>query len=146
MSKLLFDRINGLIAEATFARDDNKMLVLRAIKAELLNAKTAKNAKPLDENVEFQIIQKMVKQREESAKMYEDAKRFDLAIKEKSEIEILQKFLPKPVGIDEIEWVIGTCGIEPFKANMGKIMKAVKEKYPTVDGKLAAQIVSSHLL
>lgn len=146
MSELLFDRINGLIAEATFARNDTRMLTLRAIKAELLKAKTAKNAKPLDQNTELQIIQKMVKQREESAKMYDDANRPELANNERAEIAILNEFLPKPVGIDEIEWVIGTCGIEPFKQNMGQIMKAVKEKYPTVDGKLAAQIVSSHLL
>ena len=146
MNKLIIDQLDSLIADAILKHDENRLFTYRAIKTEFTKWKTAKNAKPLDQNVEFQIIQKMVKQREESAKIYDDANRPELANNERAEIAILNEFLPKPVGIDEIEWVIGTCGIEPLKQNMGQIIKAVKEKYPTVDGKLAAQIVSSHLL
>jgi uncharacterized protein YqeY len=146
MSELLFDRINGLIADATFARNDVRMLTLRAIKAELLKAKTAKNAKPLDQNMEFQILKKMVKQREESAKLYEEANRLELAANEKAEISILLEFIPEEPGIDEIELAIATCGIEPFKSNMGSIIKVVKERYPTADGKLVAETVKLHLV
>lgn len=146
MSELLFDKINGLIAEATFARNDVRMLTLRAIKAELLKAKTAKNAKPLDEITELQILKRMVKQREESAKIYEDANRLELAANEKAEISILLEFIPEEPGINEIEFTIATCGIDPFKQNMGQIIKAVKEKYPSADGKLVADTVKSHLV
>lgn len=146
MNELLFDQINKLIAEATFNRDNVRMLTLRAIKAELLKAKTAKNADPLTKNKEFQILKKMVKQREESAKMYEDANRLELAANEKAEISILLEFLPEEVGVDEIEFAISTCGINPYKENMGSIIKLIKEKYPTADGKLVADTVKSHLV
>lgn len=146
MNELLFDKINGLIAKATFDRNEVLTLTLRAIKAELLKAKTAKNAKPLDKNMELQILKKMVKQREESAKMYEDANRLELAANEKAEIAILLKFIPEEPSVDEIESAITSCGIELTKQNMGSVIKAVKEKYPTADGKLVADTVKSHLV
>ena len=146
MNELLFDQINGLIAKATFERNTVLMLTLRAIKAELLKVKTAKNAKPLDKNMELQILKKMVKQREESAKMYEDANRLELAANEKAEIAILLKFIPEEPSVNEIELAITLCGIELTKQNMGSVIKAVKEKYPTADGKLIADTVKSHLV
>ena len=146
MNELLFDQINKLIAEATFSRDNTRMLTLRAIKAELLKAKTAKNAEPLTKNKEFQILQKMVKQREESAKMYEDANRLELAANEKAEISIIQEFLPEEITVDQIEFAMSSCGIDPYKENMGTIIKLIKEKYPTANGKLVADTVKSHLI
>lgn len=146
MSELLFERIDDLIAKATIDRNNVRVLTLRAIKAEFLKAKTAKNAKPLDETAELQILKRMVKQREESAKMYEDANRLELAANEKAEISVLLEFIPEEPGIDEIEFAIATCGIDPFKQNMGQIIKAVKEKYPSADGKLVADTVKSHLV
>jgi len=145
MSNLLFDRINGLIAKATFDRDNTRMLTLRMIKAKLLEFKTAKNAKPLDEAAEIQILKKMVKQREDSAKMYEEANRLELAANEKAEICIISEFLPEEASEDEIREYVNNCGIDLIKANMGSIIKAVKQKYPTADGKLVADIVKSSL-
>lgn len=146
MSELLSNKIDELIAKAIVARNNVRVLTLRAIKAEFLKAKTAKNAKPFNETIELQILKKMVKQREESAKMYEDANRLELAANEKAEISILLEFIPEEPGIDEIEFAIATCGIDPFKQNMGQIIKAVKEKYPSADGKLVADTVKSHLV
>lgn len=145
MSELLFDRINGLIAQATFDRDNTRMLTLRMIKAKLLEFKTAKNAKPLDEAAEIQILKKMVKQREDSAKMYEEANRLELAANEKAEICIISEFLPEEVSEKEIKECVDNCGINLVKANMGSIIKTVKQKYPNADGKLVADIVKSSL-
>ena len=150
MSELLFERIDDLIAKATIDRNPVRTLTLRAIKAELLKAKTAKNAKPLNEAAEIQILKKMVKQREESAKMYEDANRLELAANEKAEICIISEFLPEEVSEKEIlkcfNDVVGQDGFEPVKKNMGIIIKTIKETLPTADGKLVADTVKSHLV
>lgn len=142
---MIQDHINQLIAKATFARDNTRMLTLRALKTELVKAKTEKNAKPLDEAREIQIVQKMVKQREESESMYSTAGRTELAANERAEIEILKEFLPAPVTADQIKAAVLNCGIELVKSNMGSIVKVVKGQLPGADGKLVADTVKTYL-
>ena len=141
----IFDKIDSMIANAIHLQDSTRITTFRAIKTEFLKAKTEKNAKPLDDLKEFQIINKMVKQREESAKMFEDANRLELAANEKAEISVLTEFLPEEIPDDKIEMEVLTCGIELVKSNLGSIIKIIKQKYPTADGKLVADIVKSHL-
>ena len=64
----------------------------------------------------------MVKQREESAKMFEDANRLELAANEKAEISVLTEFLPEEIPDDKIEMEVLTCGIELVKSNLGSII------------------------
>lgn len=91
----------------------------------------------------------MVKERTESADLYEQGHRLDLAEAEKVEIDILKEFLPAPVTEEDILKcfydVIGQDGVEPIKKNMGIIIKTIKSILPGVDGKLVSQVVTKYL-
>ena len=144
---MLNEQIDNLIKEAMLEKDALRTNVLRAIKAKFLEFKTAKNAKPLDEIAECSILNKMVKDREESAMLYSTNGRDDLAEAELAEVNVLIEFLPRPVTEEElinaINKVITT--IEPIKKNMGLIIKEVKAKYPQADGKALAKLVQNVL-
>lgn len=140
---MLNEQIDNLIKEATFAKQTDKVAVLRFIKAEFLKFKTAKNAKPLDEAAEITILNKMVKDRNESAMLYMTSNRNDLATQELNEVKIISEFLPKPVTEEELTNAVNEVilTIEPIKKNMGLIIKEVKAKYPQADGKILAKLV-----
>lgn len=140
---MLNEQIDNLIKEATFAKQTDKVAVLRLIKAEFLKFKTAKNAKPLDEVAEITILNKMVKDRNESAMLYMTSNRNDLATQELNEVKIISEFLPKPVTEEELTNAVNEVilTIEPIKKNMGLIIKEVKTKYPQADGKILAKLV-----
>lgn len=140
---MLNEQIDNLIKEATFAKQTDKVAVLRLIKAEFLKFKTAKNAKPLDEVAEITILNKMVKDRNESAMLYMTSNRNDLATQELNEVKIISEFLPKPVTEEELTNAVNEVilTIEPIKKNMGLIIKEVKAKYPQADGKILAKLV-----
>lgn len=145
---MLNERIDNLIKEAMLNKDENRTAVYRLIKAKFLEAKTAKNAKPLDEVAEITILKKMVEERELSAQMYLDGGREGLAHNELTEAEIIREFLPKPVTEEELNNAITEiiANIEPIKKNMGLIIKEVKVKYPQADGKVLAKLVQSRLV
>lgn len=145
---MLNEQIDNLIKEATFAKQTDKVAVLRLIKAEFLKFKTAKNAKPLDEVAEITILNKMVKDRNESAMLYMTSNRNDLATQELNEVKIISEFLPKPVTEEELNNAITEIitNIEPIKKNMGLIIKKVKVKYPQADGKVLAKLVQNKLV
>ena len=145
---MLNEQIDSLIKEATFAKQTDKVAVLRLIKAEFLKFKTAKNAKPLDEVAEITILNKMVKDRNESATLYMTSNRNDLATQELNEVKIISEFLPKPVTEEELNNAITEiiANIEPIKKNMGLIIKEVKAKYPQADGKVVSQLVQEFLV
>ena len=145
---MLNEQIDNLIKEAMLEKDALRTNVLRAIKARFLEFKTAKNAKPLDEAAEISILNKMVKDREESAMLYSKNKRDDLAEAELAEVNVLIEFLPKPVTEEELNNAITEIitNIEPIKKNMGLIIKEVKVKYPQADGKVLAKLVQSKLV
>lgn len=140
---MLNEQIDNLIKEATFAKQVDRVAVLRLIKAEFLKFKTAKNAKPLDEAAEITILNKMVKDRNESAMLYMTSNRNDLATQELNEVKIISEFLPKPVTEEELTNAVNEVilTIEPIKKNMGLIIKEVKAKYPQADGKILAKLV-----
>lgn len=140
---MLNEQIDNLIKEATFAKQTDKVAVLRLIKAEFLKFKTAKNAKSLDEAAEITILNKMVKDRNESAMLYMTSNRNDLATQELNEVKIISEFLPKPVTEEELTNAVNEVilTIEPIKKNMGLIIKEVKAKYPQADGKILAKLV-----
>jgi len=145
---MLSNQIDQLIKEAMLEKDALRTNVLRAIKAKFLEFKTAKNAKPLDEIAECSILNKMVKDREESAMLYSTNGRDDLAEAELAEVNVLIEFLPRPVTEEELNNAITEIiiNIEPIKKNMGLIIKEVKVKYPQADGKILAKLVQSKLV
>lgn len=122
----LFDTINEEIKIAMKAREQLKLDTLRAIKKELLEAKTAKNAGGVvsDED-EVRILQKMVKQRRDAAAIYLAQGRADLADKEDKEADIIGLYLPEPLTEAELESavkeIIQGCGATSMK-DMGKVM------------------------
>lgn len=140
------NNIDELIQQEIKSGNKFKLETYRAIKAEFLKAKTEKNAKELDEVRKLQILQKMIKQREDSADQYIKANRLDLAADEKAEIAIIAEFLPEEVTKEEIEAAIVNCNIEKTKSNMGSIIKIIKSQLPLADGKLVAETVKKYLI
>lgn len=107
-------------------------LIMAALKDRDISARGAGKADGIEESEILSMLQGMIKQRQESAKMYADAGREDLATKEESEIKIIQGFLPKQMDEAELVAVIeglvketGAAGIK----DMGKVMNALKAKY-----------------
>lgn len=144
-------KVDKLIASALKERNEVKIAAYRAIKTAEMNYKTAKNAKPLDEAAEIQIIKKLVTQREESANIYKENNRMELAEREEAEIKYLKELLPPEVSQDDIiaavlAWIATESNGETIpKARMGEAIKAVKAKFPTADGKLVADCVKEKL-
>ena len=145
---MINDKIDTLIKESMLNKDDSRTFVLRLIKAKFLEFKTAKNAKPLDEVAEISILNKMIKDRNESAALYIENNRLDLAQEELEEAKIIGEFVPPDVTEEELKGCINliiTNEIEPIKKNMGLIIKKVKEKYPQSDGKIVSKLVQDVL-
>lgn len=143
---MLKENLNNLIKEAMLEKNKVKLETLRSIKTAFLNYETAKNAKPLDDAAEIQILRKMVAQREESIEQYKLAGRLESAEQEMKEIEILNSYLPAPVSKEDIkEFVKNLITPETSKRDMGRLVKETKEKFPTAEGKIVADIVKSFI-
>lgn len=147
---MIREKIENLISEATKNREMFELETLRLVKSELMKYNASKEAvsKPMDDNIEISILKKMVKQRKESAELYNQGNRPELAEKETKEADFIAQFLPKETSVEEIEEAVNaiiSSGVEPVKKNMGRIIKEVKSKYPAADGKLVSQVVSSKL-
>ncbi|ALL08012.1 glutamyl-tRNA amidotransferase [Pedobacter sp. PACM 27299] len=142
--------IDQEIKKAMLAKDQAALRGLRAIKAALLLARTEKgSAEELTAEAEAKILQKLVKQRKESADIYKTQGREDLSIIEEEEIEVISKFLPKQLEQAEIESIIAQiikdAGATSVK-EMGKVIGlANKELAGKADGKLIAEIVKTQL-
>ena len=141
------EKIDKMIMEALKAGEKIKAGAYRMLKSEFLVFKTAKNAKPLDDAAEISIIKKMIKQRQDAAKEYLEAGRLELADNELDEVAVLKVLLPAEITEEQIKEVVKEVAntTVPIKKNMGVFMKAVKAKYPTADGKVVSQIVSTFL-
>lgn len=130
------DQINAALKDAMKAQDATRTatlrLVLAAIKEREISMRDADGGEPLNDQAVMEILAKMIKQRQESAQVYEESGRLELAERECAEIEVIREFLPKPLSADEVaEAVQGV--IEELKAtsikDIGKVMGALKERY-----------------
>lgn len=143
-------RVMTEMKAAMKAKDSVALESLRAIKSALLLAKTEKGgAAGLSEADEISLVQKLVKQRKDSAEIYTQQGRKDLADPELAQIAVLEKFLPEQLSESEIEAVvvsvIDKVGAEGMK-DMGKVMGIVsKELAGKADGKTIAGIVKAQL-
>ena len=129
-------------------RDKNQaaMRTLRAIKAAFLLAKTEKGASgELADERATQILQKLAKQRKESMEIYEKQNRQDLFDKEKDEIEVIEMYLPKQIGDDELREILTTVIAETGATDMksmGQVMGMASKKLAgSADNKKISQIV-----
>ncbi|WP_353483214.1 GatB/YqeY domain-containing protein [Haliscomenobacter sp.] len=143
------ERINEALKEAMKAKDEATKRGLREIKAQILLAKTDGSGAEIDEEREIQILQKMAKQRRDSLSIYVEQDRNDLADKEREELAVIERFLPKQLDADELT-VILTALIAEVGAtspkDMGKVMgAATKQLAGKADGKLVAEIVKKLL-
>ena len=123
---------------------------MRAIKAEIIKAKTEPGAAgEIDEATEQKFLQKMMKQRRDSLEIFEKQGRADLAAKEKEEMEVIERFLPKQLSEAEIKSAVAaiitqTGAASP--ADMGKVMGvASKQLAGLADGKTISNIVKELL-
>ena len=146
----LIDKISGSIIHAMKNKDNDQLESLRAIKSALLLAKTQKNSNSeIGEAEEIKILQKLVKQRKESADIYANQKRPELANIELSQAKIIESFLPKQIDADELEKIIikiiNETGAEGMK-DMGKVMGIASNQLSgKADGKTISNIVRSKL-
>lgn len=146
----LEEKINADLKTAMLAREEATVRGLRAIKSEIIKAKTEKGANgTVSTEKEVQILQKMVKQRKDSITEFEKANRTDLITKEQEEVSVIEKYLPAMMSEDEIREVvkaaIATTGASSQK-EMGKVMGVVsKQLAGKADNKLVADIVKGLL-
>ncbi len=136
----LFDKVSGDIKTAMLARDKVRLEALRGIKKEFLEAKTAKGGDgELSDDAALKILAKMVKQRKESASIYTEQNREDLAGEELSQAAIIEEYLPKQLSEEELtaalKEIIARVGATSAK-EMGKVMgTATKELAGKAEGK-----------
>lgn len=146
----LENTINQDIKTAMLAKEEATLRGLRAIKSALLLAKTEKGASEgLSEETEIKVLQKLVKQRRESADIYLSQNRQDLYQIEAEEIEVIEKYLPKQLSAEELNAYIKAL-IEKLQVTsvkeMGKIMGvANKELSGKADGKAISETIKSLL-
>ncbi len=146
----LFEQINQDIKSAMLAKEKEKLEALRAVKAAFLIAKTEKGAQEeLSSEKEIAIIQKLVKQRKDSADIYIENNRPELAEKESKEAGFIAVYLPKQLSEEEIKEMLKPI-IEQTSASsmkdMGKVMGiASKQLAGKADGKLISDCVKALL-
>ncbi|MDX5365009.1 MAG: GatB/YqeY domain-containing protein [Alphaproteobacteria bacterium] len=136
MSQSLRESIKQGLVEATKSQDKRRMATLRLIQAALKDRDIAGRTDGRDAGVSdaeiLEVLSKMVKQRRESAGIYEEAGRMELAQQEKEEIEIIESFLPKQLSDAEtaaaVEAVIKETGAASIK-DMGRVMGELKKRH-----------------
>ncbi|MEK9603111.1 MAG: GatB/YqeY domain-containing protein [Flavobacteriaceae bacterium] len=146
----LLNTLSDELKAAMRAKDTLKLEALRAIKSAVLLAKTATAGDvELTEEEEIKLLQKLVKQRKDSASIFRSQNRDDLAAPEDAQAEVIGKFLPEQLSPDDIEkiidQIIAQSGAQGMK-DMGKVMgMASKEMAGKADGKTISTLVKQKL-
>ena len=145
----LEERISEDIKKAMLAREKERLEALRAIKSAILLLKTEKNAGEINEEAEIKLLQKLSKQRKESAEIYKSQNRQDLYEVEVGQMEVINEYLPKQLSVEEItetlKKLIAENNITSPK-DMGRLMGlATKTFAGRADNKTVSEIVRSLL-
>ena len=149
------EKVQTDIVAAMKAREEHRLTTLRMVKSALKNKEIDKRA-ALTEAEEAQILTTLIKQRKDSAEQFTKGNRPELAEKELAEIKMIEAYLPKAVGEDEIRSAVAgviaaiTAGsAKPGPKDMGTVMKAVQQKIAAdgvrADGRLVSEIVKAEL-
>lgn len=151
--------IDNLIKDALKNKQTVELKVYRNLKTDIMAFKTQKNAPEYNEASEISIIRKCATKMEDAEKQYSQAGREDLATECREELEVLKKLLPKPVEAQDINSILaGWCvrnnfvnienesKIEIPKKSMGLAIKAMKEVFPTADGKIISEVVKQYVV
>jgi uncharacterized protein YqeY len=133
---MLRDKLSDALKESMKAKDTRRLSTVRLIQTAIKDRDIANRGlgkDPVSDDDILQILQKMVKQREESAKIYQDAGRAELATQEREEIEIIKGFMPEQLSDDKVQDLIKAAiaesGAQGLR-DMGKVMAVLKEKHP----------------
>lgn len=145
----LEEKIKPDLIAAMKAKDQASLRGIRAIKAAILLAKTDGSGNEITSELEIKMLQKLIKQRKDSLEIYEKQGREDLAVTEREEIAVIEKYLPEQISAEELEGVIktiiGQTGAASMK-DMGKVMgMASKQLAGKADGKTISGIVKQLL-
>lgn len=145
----LEERIKPDLIAAMKAKDQASLRGIRAIKAALQLAKTDGSGKEITPEKEIQLLQKLIKQRQDSLSIYEQQNREDLATTEREEIEVIQRYLPEQISEEELDAVIQSIidrtGATSMK-DMGKVMGiAGKQLAGRADGRTISTVVKKKL-
>lgn len=146
----LEEKIMAEMKEAMKSKNEGVLRSLRAIKAEIIKAKTDPGAGGvIDEATEQKFLQKMMKQRKDSFEIFQQQGRTDLAAKEKEEMDVIERFLPKQLDEAAIKEAVAKIITETgasSPADMGKVMGAAsKQLAGQADGKTISAIVKELL-
>ena len=146
---MLRSELNDALKTAVKAQDQTATSTLRLILAALkdrdIAARSKGNCDGVAEDEILEMLQKMVRQRRESAELYKQGGRDELVEKEHNEIGVIERFLPQPLGEAEINGAVGEAMAETGAAtikDMGKVMSLLKERFPgRMDfGKVSAMV------
>jgi len=144
-----YEKMESQMKDAMKQKDSLKLSVLRMAIAAVRNAEIVKKVKKLEELDVLQVIQKMIKEHRESITQFEKGNRPDLVEKEKRELEVLQRYVPKEMDEEELTSIVKIAVQESgftSKADAGKVMKVVMERVKGhADGKIVNKIVLSLL-
>jgi uncharacterized protein YqeY len=146
----LFEKVTEDLKAAMLAREKDKLEPLRALKTAFLHAKTEKGGSDqLTAEGELKIVQKLIKQRKESASIYKEQGRDDLYQNEMAEAKVIEKYLPEQMSDDDVEKALQAIIIKVNASSikdMGKVMGiASKELAGKADNRVIADIVKKIL-
>ncbi len=145
----LEEKINADIKAAMLAKEKQKLDALRAVKSAILLLKTSGNGEAITPEAEIACLQKLVKQRKESAELYKQQNRMDLYEDEAFQQSVIEAYLPEQLGEEEIkaklEEIISAVGATSVK-DMGKVMGAAQKEFAgRADNKVVSTIVKQLL-
>ena len=149
------EQIEKDIITAMKAREEHRLSTLRMVKSALKSREIDKRA-PLDEQETLQTLSTLIKQRHDSVEQFTKGGRQELADKEKAEIAMIESYMPKAAGAEEISETVKSAvaemtaaGKAPTMKDMGTVMKAAMAKFQAsgarVDGKLVSEEVKKQL-
>lgn len=139
----LFDTIGEEIKKAMLAKDKVRLEALRSVKKEFIEAKTAKGASDdfTDEKA-VSILQKMVKQRKESAEIFSAQNREDLSVPEIEQMKVIQEFLPEQLSQEELDSIIQSIIIETGASSLKEMGKVIGTANKKLAGKAEGRAIS----
>jgi uncharacterized protein YqeY len=147
----LAEKITNDLTAAMKARDEHRLGTLRMVKSAIKNREIDKRA-PLDDQETLAVLSTLIKQRKDSIEQFTRGGRKELADKEAAEIQIIESYMPKAAGEEEIANVVRATISEigsPTMKEMGTVMKAAMSKFGAagtrVDGKMVSEIVKREL-
>ncbi|MGZ4786945.1 MAG: GatB/YqeY domain-containing protein [Terriglobales bacterium] len=145
----IVDQISQDMTQAMKAREEQRLSTLRMMKSALKNKEIEKRA-PLDDKEAMAVLNTMIKQRKDSIEAFTKGGRQELADKEAAEIKLIETYLPKSLGEDEVVATVRATIAEmgsPTMKDMGTVMKNTMAKFggSRVDGKLVSEIVKREL-